>query len=140
MLQAVVISCLQERAPVGWLKRWKLSGSLKQVTRTVNCDHLCEAFRSFMALSQWPSHVSSADVAQVASHAPGHRTSARKKPVRTSKKRSESLTGSGKYSVGQSEGVRTIAEELLAKAGRIGHRCFAWLWGLTPARKQICTL
>ncbi len=118
MLQAVVISCLQERAPVGWLKRWKLSGPLKQVTRTVNCDHLSEAFRSFMTLSQWPSHVS-ADVAQLAPHTPGQRSSVRsKKPCRTSKKHS-TLNALGKHSTSQGDGIRTIAEELLAKAGRI---------------------
>ncbi len=119
-MQAVVVSCLQERAPVGWLKRWKLAGPLKQVTRTVNCDHLCEAFRSFMALSQSPSHVLSSEVAQLAHHAPGQRSSIRsKKLLRSSKIRSGSLNSSGKQNAHQGEGVRAIAEEVLAKAGRI---------------------
>ncbi len=120
MSQAIVVSCLQERAPVGWLKRWKLAGPLKQVTRTVNCDLLCDAFRSFMALSQLPSHLLSSDVAQLAPHAPGQRSSARlKKLLRTSKIRSGSLNSSGKQSAHQGEGIRAIAEELLAKAGGI---------------------
>jgi hypothetical protein len=73
-----------------------------------------------MALSQMPSHALSSDVAQLAPHAPGQRSAARsKKLLRASKIRSGRLSSSGKQSAYQSEGIRTIAEELLAKAGGI---------------------
>ena len=71
-----------------------------------------------MALSQLPSHSLSPDVVQLAPHAPGQRSSSRsKKLLRSSKLRSGILNSSGKQSAHPGEGVRNIAEELLAKAG-----------------------
>jgi hypothetical protein len=119
-VQAVVVSCLQERAPLGWLKRWKLAGPLKNVTRTVNCDHLSQAFRSFMALNQTPSH----GAPDVAGHPAGQRCPVlSKKASRSAKKQSsggsaaptQHATGFG--SSGHGDGIRRSAEELLAKAG-----------------------
>ena len=118
-MQAVVVSCIQERAPLGWLKRWKLSGPSKQVTRTTNCDHLSQAFRAFMALNQ-PAQALQSD-----SHtqAPNSRLpSGSKKTSRSAKKRSGSAANQSKHSggfgsTGQSDCVRRDAEEWLARSG-----------------------
>lgn len=119
-MQAVVVACLQERAPLGWLKRWKLSGPLKTVTRTVNRDHLSQAFRSFMALSQVPTQGSHADAA---AHSCGQRSPASsKKASRSAKKQPGRSSTLSKHSTalgtsGHGDGIRRSAEELLARAG-----------------------
>jgi hypothetical protein len=45
--KAQVIICMQERASVDWLKKWKLYGDTRRVAKSSNCKHVCAAYRSF---------------------------------------------------------------------------------------------
>ena len=114
MPQAAVVACLQERAPSAWLKRWKLAGPTKRMTRTTNCEYLRQAFRSFYSLGVQTSGGGAGEA--LVKGDVGRSSSSSKKGARSSKKANATSVGVPTFH-GHGDDLRHECDALLAKTG-----------------------